>query len=118
MILIAFLYAILHYFIYSRRNILRCFQGHCFIAVDPNCFAPGFDMRLTDLIQQMRGLEKVMSTLITQYVLAWVHIILYLVHTSLHIHLIVDLSQCRLSELFLLCTICITLNFHCRYKIG
>ncbi|CAB3242357.1 unnamed protein product [Arctia plantaginis] len=31
--------------------------GHCFVAIDPNCFAPGFGDRLTDLVQHWRNLE-------------------------------------------------------------
>ena len=34
-------------------------QGQCYIAVNPACFAPGFDGRLTDLITQIKGLKKV-----------------------------------------------------------
>ncbi|XP_055697713.1 uncharacterized oxidoreductase YjmC [Phlebotomus papatasi] len=32
--------------------------GQCFIAVDPNCFAPGFSDRLTDLNDLLRGLPS------------------------------------------------------------
>jgi LDH2 family malate/lactate/ureidoglycolate dehydrogenase len=28
--------------------------GHCFIAVDPKCFAPGFEERLSDLMESLR----------------------------------------------------------------
>ncbi|XP_028166929.1 uncharacterized protein LOC114357507 isoform X1 [Ostrinia furnacalis] len=31
--------------------------GHCFVAVDPECFAPGFGDRLTEAIQHWRQLE-------------------------------------------------------------
>ncbi|XP_045528379.1 uncharacterized oxidoreductase YjmC-like isoform X1 [Pieris brassicae] len=31
--------------------------GHCFVALDPECFAPGFSDRLTDCIQHWRNLE-------------------------------------------------------------
>ncbi|XP_075981473.1 putative oxidoreductase YjmC isoform X2 [Anticarsia gemmatalis] len=31
--------------------------GHCFVAVDPECFAPGFGDRLADCIQHWRELE-------------------------------------------------------------
>lgn len=30
--------------------------GHCFVAVDPSCFAPGFEDRLEDLMCQLRNL--------------------------------------------------------------
>ncbi|CAK1553023.1 unnamed protein product [Leptosia nina] len=33
--------------------------GHCFIALDPECFAPGFGDRLTDCMQYWRQLEPV-----------------------------------------------------------
>ncbi|RZC35486.1 uncharacterized protein BDFB_003152 [Asbolus verrucosus] len=33
--------------------------GHCFIAVDPSCFAPGFENRLTDLIESLRKMEPI-----------------------------------------------------------
>ncbi|CAB3242359.1 unnamed protein product [Arctia plantaginis] len=31
--------------------------GQCFVAIDPNCFAPGYADRLTDCIQHWRNLE-------------------------------------------------------------
>nr|CAI5831107.1 unnamed protein product [Callosobruchus analis] len=33
--------------------------GHCFIAIDPNHFVPGFQDRMTDLMNMMRNLEPV-----------------------------------------------------------
>ena len=35
------------------------FQGQCFIAVDPECFADGFPHRLQQFIDQTRGLKPV-----------------------------------------------------------
>jgi hypothetical protein len=35
------------------------FQGQCFVAVDPEAFAPGFADRLSDLMQHCRNLEPV-----------------------------------------------------------
>ncbi len=35
------------------------FQGQCFIAVDPNAFAPGFKERLQDYVDICRGQEPV-----------------------------------------------------------
>ena len=34
-------------------------QGQCFIAVDPDAFAPGFGARMQDLMDMMRSLETV-----------------------------------------------------------
>ncbi|KAF5302680.1 hypothetical protein FQA39_LY10176 [Lamprigera yunnana] len=31
--------------------------GQCFIAVDPNCFAPGFEGRMSDLMNHLRSME-------------------------------------------------------------
>ncbi|XP_063220874.1 uncharacterized oxidoreductase YjmC-like isoform X2 [Bacillus rossius redtenbacheri] len=31
--------------------------GHCFVAVDPGCFAPGFQDRMSDMLQHLRGME-------------------------------------------------------------
>nr|CAD7395862.1 unnamed protein product [Timema cristinae] len=31
--------------------------GQCFIAVDPECFAPGFQGRMSDLLGYLRGME-------------------------------------------------------------
>lgn len=33
--------------------------GQCFVAVDPSCFAPGFEDRLSDLMKSLRNLEPV-----------------------------------------------------------
>lgn len=33
--------------------------GHCFIAIDPNCFASGFEGRLSDLMSTIRHMEPV-----------------------------------------------------------
>lgn len=33
--------------------------GQCFVAVDPSCFAPGFEERLSDLMKSLRNLEPV-----------------------------------------------------------
>lgn len=33
--------------------------GHCFIAIDPNCFAPGFGDRLDDLTGYLRNMNPV-----------------------------------------------------------
>jgi len=33
--------------------------GQCFIAVDPGCFAPGFESRLSDLMSHFRHMEPV-----------------------------------------------------------
>lgn len=33
--------------------------GHCFIAIDPSCFAPGFEDRLSDLMTSIRNMEPV-----------------------------------------------------------
>ena len=33
--------------------------GQCFIAVDPGCFAPGFEARLSDLMTHFRQMEPV-----------------------------------------------------------
>lgn len=35
--------------------------GQCFIAVDPECFAPGFTERMQELIDMMRESERVRS---------------------------------------------------------
>nr|CAD7442096.1 unnamed protein product [Timema bartmani] len=31
--------------------------GQCFIAIDPECFAPGFQGRMSDLLGYLRGME-------------------------------------------------------------
>lgn len=36
--------------------------GQCFIAVDPDCFAPGFQTRMSDLMSHLRHMEPVIST--------------------------------------------------------
>jgi LDH2 family malate/lactate/ureidoglycolate dehydrogenase len=36
--------------------------GQCFVALDPSCFAPGFEGRLSDLMQSLRNLEPVDPT--------------------------------------------------------
>jgi hypothetical protein len=36
-------------------------QGQCFIAIDPSSFADGFTDRMTELIDQCRGVESVSS---------------------------------------------------------
>lgn len=33
--------------------------GHCFIAIDPKCFTPGFEERMSDLLDGLRNLEPV-----------------------------------------------------------
>lgn len=33
--------------------------GQCFIAVDPECFAPGFQIRMSDLMSYLRHMEPV-----------------------------------------------------------
>jgi LDH2 family malate/lactate/ureidoglycolate dehydrogenase len=33
--------------------------GQCFVAVDPSCFAPGFEERLSDIISQIKNLTPV-----------------------------------------------------------
>jgi len=33
--------------------------GQCFVAVDPSCFAPGFEGRLSDLLSSLRNLEPI-----------------------------------------------------------
>lgn len=33
--------------------------GQCFIAIDPECFAPGFETRLADLMSYLRNMEPV-----------------------------------------------------------
>ncbi|CAL8116335.1 unnamed protein product [Orchesella dallaii] len=33
--------------------------GQCFVAVDPSCFAPGFEGRLSDLLNTLRNLEPI-----------------------------------------------------------
>ncbi|CAG7724823.1 unnamed protein product [Allacma fusca] len=36
--------------------------GQCFVAVDPSCFAPGFEERLSDIISQIKNLTPVDSS--------------------------------------------------------
>lgn len=31
--------------------------GQCFVAIDPECFAPGFEDRMSDLMNHLRGME-------------------------------------------------------------
>ena len=38
------------------------FQGHCFIAVNPACFAPDFDGRLSELVHQLKDLDKAIAS--------------------------------------------------------
>ena len=33
--------------------------GHAFVAIDPNCFAPGFEDRMSSMIDHLRGMEPV-----------------------------------------------------------
>lgn len=33
--------------------------GQCFICVDPGCFEPGFEERLSDLLNYLRNMEPV-----------------------------------------------------------
>lgn len=33
--------------------------GQCFVAIDPSCFAPGFEDRLTDMLKFLRNMEPV-----------------------------------------------------------
>ena len=33
--------------------------GQCFIAIDPDCFAPGFQTRMSDLMTYLRNMEPV-----------------------------------------------------------
>lgn len=33
--------------------------GQCFVAIDPNCFAPGFEDRIADCLSHWRHLEPV-----------------------------------------------------------
>jgi LDH2 family malate/lactate/ureidoglycolate dehydrogenase len=33
--------------------------GHCFIAIDPKCFAPGFDQRLSSFLQSLRQAPRI-----------------------------------------------------------
>ena len=33
--------------------------GQCFVAIDPQCFAPGFEDRMTQLIDYLRNMEPV-----------------------------------------------------------
>lgn len=35
------------------------FQGQCFVAIDPECFAPGFPSRLQDFLNETRSLKPV-----------------------------------------------------------
>lgn len=35
--------------------------GQCFIAVDPECFAPGFQTRMSDLMAHLRNMEPVIT---------------------------------------------------------
>ncbi|XP_026320690.1 uncharacterized protein LOC113230817 [Hyposmocoma kahamanoa] len=37
--------------------------GQCFVAIDPNCFAPGFGQRIADCLCHWRGMEPVDPTL-------------------------------------------------------
>ena len=39
--------------------ILYIFKGQCFVALDPECFAPGFGGRLSELISGMKNLDLV-----------------------------------------------------------
>ncbi len=49
-------------FIIFYQKVTGFFQGQCFIAVDPNAFAPGFPDRLNDLMDTCRNLEPVSSS--------------------------------------------------------
>lgn len=37
--------------------------GQCFIAVDPDCFAPGFKERMSDLMSYLRNMDPVRAEL-------------------------------------------------------
>lgn len=43
----------------DQSNIFVVEQGQCFIAVDPNAFAPGFEGRMQDLMNICRSSEPV-----------------------------------------------------------
>ena len=38
---------------------IHYFQGHCFVALDPSVFAPGFEDRLSSLMNHCRDLDPV-----------------------------------------------------------
>jgi LDH2 family malate/lactate/ureidoglycolate dehydrogenase len=39
--------------------------GQCFIAVDPECFASGFETRLSDLMSHLRHMEPVSEEILS-----------------------------------------------------
>ena len=45
---------------FNNSNILPThFQGQCFVALDPSVFAPGFEDRLSSLMNHCRSLDPV-----------------------------------------------------------
>ena len=51
----------------NRYSCLIFFsQGHCFVAVNPNMFADGFEDRMQALMDQYRNLQPVCVTAINQ----------------------------------------------------
>lgn len=43
----------------TSSSACLCFQGQCFVAINPENFAPGFSERMSDLMSIQRGLEPV-----------------------------------------------------------
>lgn len=54
----------LYFFVLGQFSTLSsspilCFQGQCFVAINPENFAPGFNDRMSDLLSIHRGMEPV-----------------------------------------------------------
>lgn len=45
-----------------RHYPFHVFQGQCFVAINPENFAPGFSDRMSDLLSIHRGMEPVSPT--------------------------------------------------------
>lgn len=52
--------------------------GQCFIAIDPQCFAPGFEGRMSDLLDSLRDLPSVSNNIFILYTIQFVLFVLQL----------------------------------------
>lgn len=47
------------YWVTTSSSACLCFQGQCFVAINPDNFALGFNERMSDLMSIQRGMEPV-----------------------------------------------------------